>query len=377
MRIPTLGIRAFDTLGAAALAAFTVAGTFGAAQDQPDRADVDALAIALLVAGAMALVLMRAHPRAGVVAVTAASLVYLALGYPYGPVFFPLTIALALAVVQGERTAGWISAAVLYAGHAIAALVRGDDWWDPVALGGLAAWLVAALAVGEVIRARRERMAEHARARAIEERRVAGEERLRIARDLHDVLAHNITLINVQAGVALHVMDRRPEQARTALTAIRDASADALAEVRVALDTLRGRDEEAPRAPAATLARLDDLIDDVRAAGLPVEVAVRGERRTLPVKVDQAAYRIVQESLTNVRRHAGAARAAVELGYAADALTVTVEDDGRGPLAADAGGSGLTGMRERAAALGGRLDAGPAPGRGFRVRAVLPLGPPA
>jgi signal transduction histidine kinase len=166
-------------------------------------------------------------------------------------------------------------------------------------------------------------------------------------------------------------MDSQPEQARTALSAIKQASAEALREVRSVLATLNPDEEEAPRAPAPSLARVGEL-----AAGLPVEIQVRGAERPLPAEVDRAAYRIVQEALTNVRRHAGSsATARVVIEYGESTLTVRVDDDGVGAAAVPSdGGSGLPGMRERAGALGGSFEAGPLPDGGFRVRASLPLG---
>jgi signal transduction histidine kinase len=212
------------------------------------------------------------------------------------------------------------------------------------------------------------------RAREREARRQADEERLRIARELHDVLAHNISLINVRSGVALHLMDDQPEQARSALEAIHGASADALREVRSALDVLRGGSEQPPRAPTAGLARLDELVSSAGAAGLQVSVEVHGEPHPLPATVDLAAFRIVQESLTNVVRHARARTATVHLTYASADVTVQIEDDGDGldPKGALDGGNGIAGMRERAVALGGEVDVGPRPGGGFQVRARIP-----
>ncbi|MDQ3947486.1 MAG: sensor histidine kinase, partial [Actinomycetota bacterium] len=231
------------------------------------------------------------------------------------------------------------------------------------------------LALAEVARVRSERAAEAEHARAEQVRRRASEERLQIARELHDVLAHNISLINVQAGVALHLIDERPEQARTALAAIKEASGEALREVRSVLGMLRQVDEAAPRDPAPSLARIDSLVSRAEAAGLAVRVQAEGEPRPLPAGLDLAAFRIVQEALTNVARHAGATSATVRVGYGPDALTVEVDDDGRGvgsPSTVGTG-SGIAGMRERAAALGGQFQAGPRPGGGFRVQARFPL----
>ncbi|HUZ01431.1 MAG TPA: sensor histidine kinase, partial [Thermomicrobiaceae bacterium] len=214
--------------------------------------------------------------------------------------------------------------------------------------------------------------------RALDARRQASEERLQMARDLHDMIGHNISLINVQAGVGLDLMDTQPEQARAALTAIKAVSKDALDELRTMLAALRQADEDAPRTPAPGLERLDELVEATRAAGISVTVQVVGERQVLPAAVDLAAYRIVQESLTNVARHAGPATATVRLAYRADALDIAIEDDGCAPTANGASppgtGTGIAGMRERAGALGGRLQAGPRSGEGFAVTAHLPIG---
>jgi signal transduction histidine kinase len=222
--------------------------------------------------------------------------------------------------------------------------------------------------------ASRQRRLAAERSQAEETRRRAGEERMRIARELHDVLAHNISLINVQAGVALHLMDEQPGQSRGALVAIKQASNDALGELRSVLDVLRQGDEAPPRTPASGLAHLDRLVAGAEATGLEVRTRVEGTPRPLPAGTDLAAYRIVQESLTNVTRHAGPASATVLIAYGEQELTVQVDDDGRG-VAADGSGSGngIRGMRERVAALGGELTTGPRPGGGFRVRARLPL----
>jgi signal transduction histidine kinase len=200
--------------------------------------------------------------------------------------------------------------------------------------------------------------------------RRAVEERLRIARELHDSLTHSISVIQVQAGVAVHLARKRGEEVPPALLAIEEAGADAARELRETLSVLRTPDD----CDGSGLGHLDGLVARARAAGLPVTVTVTGPQRPLPADVDQAAYRIVQESLTNVGRHAGGARAVVHLRYGPDALTVQVDDDGAGPGAQPAApGLGLIGMRERVSALGGRLRAGPQERGGFQVRAELPV----
>jgi signal transduction histidine kinase len=218
-------------------------------------------------------------------------------------------------------------------------------------------------------------VAEAARMREEEALRRASEERLRIARELHDALGHHLSLISVQSGVALHLNEALPEQARTSLTAIKQASKEALSELRSVLDILRQEGEAAPRFPASTLDRLDDLVAQASKAGLDVRAETEGAARPVPFGIEAAAFRIVQEALTNVTKHAGGATVTVLVAYGDRDLTAQVDDDGRGPTSGGAtgSGSGIVGMHERVAALGGELEAGPRPEGGFRVRARLPL----
>ena len=191
---------------------------------------------------------------------------------------------------------------------------------------------------------------------------------------MHDVVAHAMVAINVQAGVAAHRLDKDPEQARSALRAIKETSGEALADLRATLGVLRGDDAEAPVRPAAGLGDLDELAAGLRAAGVEVTLDV-GDVAGLPGAVQAAGYRIVQEALTNALRHAGAAHVRVRAWRDGGALRIEVADDGAGAAANGAGGgsgSGVPGMRERAAALGGTLEAGPAPEGGWRVAAELP-----
>ena len=218
-----------------------------------------------------------------------------------------------------------------------------------------------------------QRAEEAERTRDEAAQRRAMEERLRIARELHDSLTHSISVIQVQAGVAQHLARKRGEEVPPALQAIQEAGADAARELRATLSVLRSAQD----GDGSGLGQLDSLVARARAAGLPVTVTVTGAKRPLPPGVDQAAYRIVQEALTNVSRHAGQACASVRLHYTPDALTVQVDDDGEGSSTRPAGpGLGLIGMRERVSALGGRLHAGPQDRGGFRVRAELPARAP-
>jgi signal transduction histidine kinase len=258
---------------------------------------------------------------------------------------------------------------------------------------------VVCIAIGEARRSRRDYVraveeralrAEHGREE--EARRRVAEERLRISRDLHDILAHHIALITVQAGAAAHVLDRQPDLAREALEHIREAGSQALTDLHETITVLRGaeeRGESSSTEPTAGLERLDELIESFVQAGLQVQTKVRGEPRRLPATADVTAYRVIQESLTNVRKHAGAVPAWVVLDYRPRSIEVRVDNArfpsvprARGPIAGSKPGvgrkpgvgHGLLGMRERTQTLGGSLEAGPLPGGGFRVSACIPCG---
>ena len=350
--------------------------TTAVARRQPERQPLDLLAYLFLTAGPVALLWRRRSPATVLAVVMASNVLYFALGYPYGPAWLSLIVALWTAITGGARRAAWVTAFVgLAAYFTLAALLGRAEPATPLSIAAHLGWLLLVLAVAEVALAARQRRQAAEWTRAEEARRRAGEERMRIARELHDVLAHNISLINVQAGVALHLMDEQPGQSRSALAAIKQASNDALGELRSVLDVLRQGDEAEPRSPASGLAQLDSLVAGAGATGLEVRTRVEGLPRPLPAGTDLAAFRIVQESLTNVTRHAGPASATVLVRYGNDDLTVQVDDDGRGPAAAagPSTGNGIRGMRERVVALGGELTTGPRPGGGFRVQARLPL----
>ncbi|WP_079086842.1 sensor histidine kinase [Streptomyces silvensis] len=362
------------------LTVFVQVGTTFAAHGQPERATVDGYARALLLAGTAALLLRHRHPVAVAYFTSGTVLVHLGAGYPYGPVFVTVAVACFAVVVAGHRGAAWGALGTLWAGHVLIAhwlfryLPPADDgaesWGQEIAV---AVWVVAIVAVSELARTRREQWIKQREERELAARRRADEERLRMARELHDVLAHSISVINVQAGVGLALLDSDPEQARTALTTIKAASKEALGEVRQVLDTLRAPGA-APRAPAPGLDRLPELVEQARSTGLTVTVTTEGgSGEALPPGADLAAFRIVQEALTNVVRHSGSRAARVLVRHAPGAVTLRVDDDGPA-TGAQAGGSGngLAGMRERAAALKGTIEAGPRPDGGFRVTAVLP-----
>lgn len=355
-------------LSALGIGLFQVVGTFGAAEDQRGRRPIDAVAILLVLLGPAALAQRHKRPLVAVAVAAAAADVYIGLGYPYGPIFVSVAVALFDAVQAGHRRSTWALAAAGYAGFVVAYLLDPRADGPNSLLQPAAGWLAVVLAVSEVVRIRRVQAAERERAEEEEEQRRIGERRLELAQELHDVLAHNISLINVQASVALHLLDDEPAHARPALANIKEASRDALHELRTALDLLR-RGDEAPRAPAPRLADLDSLVAGVRASGLDVRMEEDAPVTPLPAAVELAAYRIVQEALTNVTRHARAGAATVRLRYG-DGVDLEVTDDGVGGLSPP--GNGIVGMRERASALGGTVEAGPRPDGGFRVTAHLP-----
>jgi signal transduction histidine kinase len=256
----------------------------------------------------------------------------------------------------------------------LAAIVSPDSGSVPVVFGSAsfafvraateAAFVSAAWAIGRAMRSAAAYNERHAKA-------TVQEERLRIARELHDVVAHSMSVIAVQAGVGHFVIRDRPEEAEKALAAIETTSRESLTEMRRLLDMLR---EERPGdlLPAPGLADLPQLADQTRRAGLEVGLTVTGEPRDLPAGADLAAFRVVQEALTNVLKHSGTSHCRVSVGYQADGVTITVTDEGTGPYDGETG-HGLAGMRERVTLYGGTFQAGPRPGNGFGVEAQLPL----
>ncbi|MFI1488805.1 sensor histidine kinase [Streptomyces sp. NPDC020747] len=322
----------------------------------------------LIVAVCGALLFRRRAPVAvGWFTVLATGLYYV-LSAVDGPLVLVPIVVLYVIASQGRMQAAIAMAAAMVIGVGVGALMSESDVTG-TAVFMLTGWLVAVVALGSVRHGRVAYAEEEARLRATEER-------LRIARELHDVIGHNISMINVQSGAALHRLKKDPAQAEAALSAIKVGSRETLQELRATLDVLRRVDEDAPRAPVPGLARADALVASAKLAGLAVRIERTGGERALPAPVDLAAYRIVQESLTNAARHSGAGRVTIRIAYGDRDLTVTVEDDGRGAAArpARSGGSGIVGMTERARALGGELVAGPRPEGGFAVRARLPYG---
>lgn len=362
-------------IGPLLIALVQIVGSVGASRGQVGTRSIEPLGIALLLVGPIALALARRWPGPAVLTTGAAVGVWLALGYPYGPVFFAYAVLTVLGVARGLRWAAWGGALLVVLGQAARGWVAPEAKWSWAGTGALLAWLLVALAVAELVRARRDRFAAARAAHRESVRRREGEERLLIAQELHDVVAHHMSLINVQAGVALHLAQReKPEHVEPALRAIRDASGEALAELRSLVDVLRSDDAPAPRTPTVRLAALGDLVERSAAAGLDVTVKRLGAQRELPAAVDLAAYRIVQEAITNVVRHAYATQATVMLDHGTD-LIVTVEDNGHGTDPQTlVPGNGISGMAERARALGGNVKVDRSPLGGLRVRASIPAG---
>ncbi|MGX1269500.1 sensor histidine kinase [Streptomyces phaeoluteigriseus] len=344
----------------------------------------DPLSLLLITLGAAALVFRRRAPMTVLVLTGSCSVAESVTGDPRAPVAMSAVIALYTVASTTDRTTTWRVGLLTMTVLTGAAMLAGPLPWYAQENLAIFAWTGIGATAGDAVRSRRavvrairERAERAERTREEEARRRVAEERLRIARDLHDVVAHHIALVNVQAGVAAHVMDKRPDQAKEALAHVREASRSALNELRATVGLLRqSGDPEAPTEPAPGLDRLDELAGTFRNAGLQVEVARADHDTRLPAAVGLAAYRVIQEALTNVRKHAGPdAKAEVSVVRVGPNIEVTVLDDGAGdtPASQDGGGHGLLGMRERVTALRGTLTTGPRYGGGYRVHAILPV----
>ncbi|MER6676873.1 sensor histidine kinase [Streptomyces sp. NPDC000983] len=344
----------------------------------------DLISLTLITLGATALVFRRSAPRT-VLAVTGALAVIESVSSdPRAPVAMAAVVALYTVASATDRHTTWRVGLLTMTVLTGSAMFAGALPWYAQENLAIFAWTGMAATAGDAMRSRRafvdairERAERAERTREEEARRRVAEERLRIARDLHDVVAHHIALVNVQAGVAAHVMDKRPDQAKEALAHVREASRSALNELRATVGLLRqSGDPEAPTEPAPGLDRLDELVGTFRSAGLRVELARADQDTTLPAAVGLAAYRVVQEALTNVQKHAGTeAKAEVSIVRVGPHMEITVLDDGTRENGApvSGGGHGLLGMRERVHALRGTLTTGPRYGGGFRVHAILPV----
>ncbi|MFF2411923.1 sensor histidine kinase [Streptomyces sp. NPDC058092] len=377
-------IRAVDAMGAAVQ--FVLSVVAASVIPHEHQFLVRWPAVVAAAVGCSALVWRHRHPFGVLVVTIGCGVIFQVLGIRDSPlVASPVLVSVYNVAVRTDRRTAWTAASVSAAVLICAAKVfTSQSWLDPDTVAMLA-WTALPAAVGDGVRSRRayvaavEERAEHAeRTREQEAQQRVAAERVRIARELHDIVAHHIALINAQAGVAVHLVDQRPEQILTALEDIRDTSRSALDELRVTVGLLRQSDDPvALRDPMPGLAQVPALLASFERAGLAVSHTRSGDTEPLEPAVDLAAYRIVQESLTNVRKHAGADHARLSLHYHRERLTITVEDDGSAGLhhPHPGAGHGLIGMRERAATIGGRLHAGPRPEGGFTVTAELPLRP--
>lgn len=330
--------------------------------------------VLLAVAGPLSLLLRRRYPGPVVAFVAAAACVDFVLGpETQGPPYIALAFAIVLSIAHGARIWAWIAVGLCWVGTVTVGLVLGLNW-HPARIAITTLGILITFGIGEAMRTRREHYDEFRRTVAQRKQTEVQAERVRIARELHDVLAHSLSQINVQAGVGLHLMDKQPEKAAAALASIKETSKSALDEVRSVLGVLRaegGQDPTAPLVPEPDLSRLPGLAASVTSQG--VEVALENGVTDAPKAVQLAVYRIVQESLTNVVRHARAANAKVVVAVDGDEYVVTVDDDGTGLSEESTGGRGLLGMRERAELLGGTLATGASRLGGLQVTARIPV----
>jgi len=363
---------AVDALVAVVVAAVQVGATYAAATHQ--GRSISVLGYTMLAVAGLVLAGRRRFPLTVLTLIYAASVSYWTTTDLRGLIFVADIVAFVTVVLARKRGAAMVALVGYYVGYLWLPVLVGTHRAPSQAVAiGAAAGLVALLGVAEWLRLRRQHSDAVNRGRQEEARRRVSEERMRIARELHDVVAHNISVINVQANTALHLMDRQPERARSALTTINEVSKQALVELRSVLGVLRQVDDDAPRTPSPSLERLDELAAATGAAGFSIEVEQAGTAGSLPASIDLAAYRIVQEALTNAVRHSGGSHALVHVEHGEAALVVQVDDDGRNAKRASVPGNGIVGMTERAHALGGTLEAGPIVEGGFRVRAWIPL----
>jgi len=346
--------------------------------------DPDVLGALLLVMSALPIAWRRRAPLVVLALTGVSAFGYEILGYATSIAPVGLLVTLYTVGAHCDRRRSRIAALLTAIGLALVLVLAR---WD-VTIGSIisnavvfgTAWLL-----GDNVQTRRayvaslrERAETAEQTRAAEAQRAVAEERNRIARELHDVVAHSMSVMVVQAGAARRIVDRDPDQATEAIGAIEATGRQALTEMRRLLGVLRD-DGAAAMAPQPSLGGLEDLVDEVREAGLTVSIEVEGEARPLPAGIDLSAYRIVQEALTNALKHGGPeTQVRIVIAYGDDEVSVEVLDDGRGAAAplVDGGGHGLIGMRERAEVCGGHLTAGPRPGGGYAVRARLPLAAP-
>jgi signal transduction histidine kinase len=370
-------------------AAFAAAMVIEMAVRTDDRTETTPIGIAVCVIAVLPTLTRHRHPGWSMVACMALLFVVLAIvDVHYTAPFSSMLCGYSLALVADRRRVVLAGLAMVPAVVAAVLIFSDHHTLLDAEIPKNLAFVAAPLLIGVAVRNRRDYLAalvdraETAeRTRDEEARRRVGEERLRIARDVHDVVAHAMVAINVQAGVGAHLLDRDPEQARRTLKDIEKVSGEALADLRSTLGMLRedaAADGGAPVRPAQSLRELDELGESLRTAGIEVDLDVDPATATLPASVTSTGYRIVQEALTNVVRHAGGSHARVRVTRGADALVIEVDDDGgdEASAAPPGAGQGVRGMRERAQAAGGTLEAGPQAGGGWRVVATLPTGAP-
>lgn len=351
------------------VAVIQVVGTLFSAGHQDAPRPLDALAILLLLAGPAGLAYRKREPQVMLPVALVATGAYLAFGYAWGPIVLSLALAIVLTAAAGLRWQAWAGAGIAAAAVVVGSALTGDENWPVRASAGVA-WAAILVLVGQGFRRRSERFAEYRRRREEAQKAERDEYRLTLARDIHDVVAHSLSMINVQASVALHVGADDPEKLRPALEAIKAASKESLTEVRQLLGVLR---EDVPLAPAVrpTLARVPELLRNAEVGGLRVTLEDNADHQRVGPAQQEAAYRIIQEALTNVGRHSGARSAVVRITQTGGALAVTIDDDGAG-MGGALPGNGLTGMRERAVTLGGSLTLHSRE-PGLRVEATLPI----
>ncbi len=398
-RLPVL---AQDALLGLLVAVMQVQGTLAKPSDVGARplTGFGYLGFTLLTVSGLVLAVRRSRPVPVFITTALASLAYYTIGFSDGPGWIGLFIALYTLTAYGDGRRSPVMAGVGITVLATGWLIAAGDIEPRAAIGWVffrIAASVMATALGESVRSRRviaaealERARHAERTREEEARSRVDAERLRIAREVHDTVAHAIAIINVQAGVTAYLLDKQPERARGALVTIEQTSAQALHEMRAVLGVLR--DPDNGRLPHPGLAQANALTAMAREAGLDIKLDVTSSTAPLPNTVDHTAYRILQESITNVIRHVGPTRVTVALKYGTDVLEVRVTDEGGRDASGDGAGGprppagmgngspaqpgrGIVGMRERCGLLGGELTAGPRPGGGFEVKARLPLAP--
>jgi signal transduction histidine kinase len=368
---PTLA----DTALAAVVGAVTLIAVL--VQQEVEDQPLTAGGVALIAVQVVPLVWRRRAPVGVAVVSITAAVIYGIAELPDPPLIFGPLLALYTVAAYRPRSVSLPFAALVMLGAAVGITLGRDADAADIAVGyfsGITAWVI-----GDTTRGQRERAVWLEERREEAARQAASDERIRIARDLHDIVAHHVSVIAVQAEAAQEVLAARPDRAADAMATVADTARTALTELRRLLGVLRS---DGAMSPQPDLATIDELVESVRRTGLPVAVHTTGDERPIDAVVGLTAYRVVQEALTNVLKHAGASRAEVGLDFADDALVVSVVDDGAKPRRtpnglgpSDGGGQGLVGMRERVAVLGGSLDAGPGTEGGFAVRARLPLRP--